>query len=188
MSRNKIEYKLRKFEKTDANSITKYANNKNIAKWLTKEFPHPYDKKDAESFIHIVSKIEPNIVFTIEVNGEAAGSISVTPQNNVNIWKNNPNIEVQDTEINICNKQAELGYWLAEDYWNKGIMTLAIKEIVEYGFKTFDINCIFATPFINNLASQKVLKKAGFKSDKKVLKIIKSNEPYEVYAFSIKRN
>jgi RimJ/RimL family protein N-acetyltransferase len=198
MSTNKIKYKLRKFKKTDANTITKYANNKNIAKWLTKEFPHPYYKKDAESFIDIVSKIDPNIVFTIEINEEAAGSIAVTPQSKENIQKNdynninkekiNQNNQTQNTTINICNKQAELGYWLAEKYWNKGIMTLAIEEMVEYGFKTFDIDCIFATPFIENLASQKVLKKVGFASDEKVRKIVKCNESYEVFVFSIKRS
>lgn len=59
--------------------------------------------------------------------------------------------------------------------------------MVEYGFKTFDIDCIFATPFLENTASQKVLKKAGFKTDAKKRKIIKNNETYEVIVFSINR-
>jgi len=175
----KIEYSLRKFRKTDVNSLTEYANNSNIAKWLTNEFPNPYSKEDAKSFISIVSKEVPTVVFTIEINEESCGSIAVIPQNKENTKQNTP--------INICNKQAELGYWLAEKYWNNGIMTLAIKEMVDYGFKTFDIDCIFATPFVNNLASQKALKKVGFTSDNKAIKIVKNNENYEVIIFSIKK-
>jgi len=186
----KIEYKLRKFRKTDIDNIAKYANNKNIAKWLTNEFPHPYSKKDAESFVNMILKEDSGTVFTIEINREACGSIAVIPQNNEkNNSKNTvPNTQIQDTAINICDKQAELGYWLAEKYWNNGIMTLAIKEMVDYGFKTFDIDCIFATPFVNNLVSQKVLKKVGFTSDNKMKKIIKSEETYEVFIFSIKKD
>jgi len=193
----KIEYKLRKFRKTDAESIAKYANNKNIAKWLTSEFPHPYSKEDAESFVNMVSKEDSGTIFTIEINGEAAGSIAVIPRNsdknNNKNSKNNSentvtNTQIQDIPINICNKQAELGYWLAEKYWNNGIMTSAIKEMVEYGLKTFDIDCVFATPFVKNLVSQKVLKKVGFETDSKPMKIIKNNEIYEVFIFSIRKN
>jgi len=173
----RIEYKLRKFKESDADSIAKYANNPNIAKWLTNEFPHPYSKEEAERFINIVLN-ENMDVFTIEVNKEAAGSIGVFPQGEREEKTN-------DTTISICDKQAELGYWLAEKYWNKGIMTSAIKDMVNYGFETFDIDCIFATPFKENIVSQKVLKKVGFKTDSKVRKIIKSNEIYEVLIFSI---
>jgi len=205
-SMSKIEYKLRKFRKSDAGSIAKYANNINIAKWLTNEFPHPYSKEDAENFIEMVSKGDYGAVFTIEINGEASGSIAVIPisddktdKNNYNNYnnknknkdkdkENTDNSQIQDTQINICNKQAELGYWLAEKYWNRGIMSQAIKETVDYGFETFNIDCIYATPFVKNLASQKVLKKVGFASDTKMRRIIKNNETYEVFIFSIKRD
>jgi len=179
----KIKYKLRKFKKTDIDSIANHANNKNIAKFLTNEFPFPYTKRDAEFFINIVSKESPTKTFCIEVNGEAAGAIAITPQmGNEHISKEN-----SDTPINICNKQAELGYWLAEKYWNNGIITSAIKEIVNYGFETFNINCVFATPFIPNLASQRVLSKVGFFSNLEKEKIRKNNELYEVFVYSISK-
>ncbi|MBZ9571097.1 GNAT family N-acetyltransferase [Methanobrevibacter sp. TMH8] len=195
-SKSNPEYKLRKFKKQDVDSITKYANNKNIAKWLTNEFPHPYSKKDAGIFIDIVSKEDPIIVFAIEINGEAAGAIAVTPEsenkNNESKEKHEKNkqhnTEIQDTKINICNKQAELGYWLGEKYWNKGIMTSVIKKMVNYGFETFDIDCIFATPFLENIVSQKVLKKVGFKNNSESKTIIKNSEAYEVFIFSIEKN
>ncbi|MCL2687200.1 MAG: GNAT family N-acetyltransferase [Methanobrevibacter sp.] len=181
---SKISYKLRKFKKTDVNSIVKYANNKNIAKFLTNEFPYPYSKKDAELFINFISNENPTNTFVIEVNKEAAGAITVTPQAKIIATSKK---ETPSLAINICDKQGELGYWLAEKYWNNGIMTSAIKEMVNYGFETFDINCIYATPFVPNIASQRVLKKAGFNSNLEKKSIIKNNEIYEVLIYSISK-
>ncbi|MEA4956479.1 hypothetical protein SDC9_17801 [bioreactor metagenome] len=175
-----IDYNLRKFRNDDIDTITKYANNQNIAKWLTKEFPSPYSKKDAENFINITSKKEFMKVFAIEVNGEAAGSISLSCNS-----KNEKNI-IFNSNKNI--KKAEIGYWLAEKYWNNGITTSAIKEIIEYGFNNYKIECIYATPFENNIISQKILSKAGFNTDSKIKKIIKNNESYDVIIYSIKND
>jgi RimJ/RimL family protein N-acetyltransferase len=163
----KITYKLRKFRESDIDSMVKHANNYNVAKFLTSEFPHPYYKEDAEGFISYISNDNPTKVFAIEIEGEAAGAISITPQ----------------TESE--SKDGELGYWIAEKYWNNGIVSSAIKKIVDYGFNTFDIDRIYATPFIENKASQRVLIKSGFKleSNSKVT-IIKNNEPYDVFVFS----
>ncbi|WP_225370616.1 GNAT family N-acetyltransferase [Methanobrevibacter arboriphilus] len=110
-------------------------------------------KKDAENFINIASKEKFMKVFAIEVDNEAVGSIALnfSQINDKNNYNNYENIET-----------AELGYWLAEKHWNKGIITLAIKDIVEYGFNDYEINCIYATPFKDNIASQKVLKKSRF--------------------------
>jgi RimJ/RimL family protein N-acetyltransferase len=165
--KGKISFNLRKFRKSDVDSLVKHANNYNVAKFLTSEFPYPYFKKDAEPFIAFISNENPTKVFAIEIKGEAAGAIAITPQ----------------TELD--RKDGELGYWISEKYWNHGIATLAIEKIVDYGFKTFDINRIYATPFIENKASQRVLIKSGFKqeSSSKVT-IIKNNEPYEVFIFS----
>ena len=189
-----ISYKLRKFSKKDIDSLTKHANNSNIAKWLTNEFPHPYYRKDAETFIEFVSRENPPSVLTVEINKEACGAIGITvpKENNNNSHDTKEttveNDESQGTPLIICDKQGELGYWLSEKYWNKGIMTSAIKKMVEYGFKTFDIDCIFATPFVENVKSQKVLKKVGFVYNKKIQRIIKSDETYEVSIFSIKKD
>ena len=76
-------------------------------------------------------------------------------------------------------KNAELGYWLAEPFWGKGIITYAIQEMVEYGFKTFDITRIFAIPFGTNIASQKALEKAGFILEARLNKTIFKNGEYQ---------
>ena len=164
--KSKISYVLRKFRKSDVDHLVKHANNYNVSKYLTSEFPYPYYKEDAESFIEYVSNDNPTKVFAIEIEGEVAGSIAVTPQ------------------IEPNNEDGELGYWLAEKYWNNGIATSAIRKMVDYGFETFDIRKIYATPFIENKASQRVLIKSGFKleSDSKVT-IVKNNEEYDVFVF-----
>jgi len=140
----KMNYTLRPFRDSDLASLVKYANNYHISKYLTNQFPHPYTDDDGRKFIAGVANSSPVNIFCIEVNGEAAGAIGLHPQSDIH------------------EKNAELGYWLAENFWGNGIMTRAICEIVDYGFKTFDIVRIFARPFSTNPASQRVLEKAGF--------------------------
>lgn len=140
-----MEFELRRWNMGDKESLVKHANNKNIAKFLTNQFPYPYSEQDAVDFINLCMRNDSAIMFTIDVDGEAIGSIGVFPQSDIH-----------------C-KNAELGYWLSEDYWGKGIMTEAIKRMVGCAFDTYDINRIFARPFGINGASQRVLEKAGFK-------------------------
>jgi len=155
-----MEFKLRSWNLNDLKSLVKYANNYNIAKNLTNQFPHPYSKENGEAFIAMATKNDPLTIFAIEINGQAAGGIGLHPQQDIH-----------------C-KNAELGYWLAEPYWGKGIITQAIKQIVAYGFKTFEIDRIFARPFENNIGSQKVLIKSGFILEGKFDKVLYKNGEY----------
>jgi len=152
---------LRPWQQTDAESLVKYANNPDIAKNLTDAFPHPYTIENADHFIKMASEKEPVTVFAIEVNKEAAGGIGLHPQHDIQ------------------RKNAELGYWLAETYWGQGIITEAIKKIVDYGFTHLDINRIFARPFGSNFASQRVLEKAGFTLEARFEKTLIKNGIYE---------
>lgn len=155
-----MDYKLRSWEKRDVESVAKHANNYNIAKWLTNQFPFPYGREDAETYINSVLSDNPQKVFAIEVNGEAVGSIGIFPQSDIH------------------EKSAEIGYWLSEEYWGNGIIAKAIKEIVDYGFKTFDIIRIYARPFSTNKGSQRVLEKAGFKLEARLKKALFKNGEY----------
>jgi RimJ/RimL family protein N-acetyltransferase len=152
-----MDIKLRKWNEADLNGLVKYANNRNVAKWLTNGFPHPYTFEDGKAFLKMIENDNPTKVFAIEINGEAVGSIGIFPQSDIH------------------EKNAEMGYWLAEAYWGKGIMTKAIQEIVEYGFQTFDIVRIFARPFSTNLKSKRVLEKAGFVLEAKLKKALFKN-------------
>jgi len=152
-----MDIKLRKWNEADLNSLVKYANNWNVAKWLTNGFPHPYTQEDGKAYLSMIANDNPTKVFAIEVNEEAVGSIGIFPQSDLH------------------EKSAEMGYWLAEEFWGQGIMPKAIQEIVEYGFRTFDIVRIFARPFSTNLKSQRVLEKVGFKLEARLEKALFKN-------------
>ncbi|PXV66759.1 RimJ/RimL family protein N-acetyltransferase [Dysgonomonas alginatilytica] len=165
-----MEWKLRKWQDSDLDSLVKHANNYNIAKYLTDQFPHPYNIEDAKNYLSLIRDNNPTNVFAIEVDEEAAGSIGIFPQTDIH-----------------C-KNAELGYWLSEEHWGKGIMPEAIKQIVDYGFKTFDITRIFARPFSTNRQSQRVLEKAGFKLEGKFEKVLFKNGEYlDEFIFAIRK-
>jgi RimJ/RimL family protein N-acetyltransferase len=156
-----MKYKLRPWNDKDLGSLVKYANNQAIAKNLTDKFPHPYSESDGIAFIGNANEAEPLHIFAIDIHGEAVGAIGIFPQTDIH------------------RKNAELGYWLAEPFWGKGIMSAAIREMVEYGFKTFEINRIFARPFGSNLASQRALEKAGFVLEGRFEKTILKNGTYQ---------
>ena len=166
-----MNFTLRPFRDSDLTSLVKYANNYNIAKYLTNQFPYPYTDEDGRKFLSRVSNNDPVNVFAIEVNGEAAGAIGILPKSDIH------------------QKNAEIGYWLAEPFWDNGIVTRAIGEIVEYGFKTFDITRIYARPFSINTASHRVLEKAGFTCEARLKNALYKNGSYfDELIYSIRRN
>ncbi len=137
-------FQLRPWSLSDVECLVKYANNKNVSNYMTDKFPHPYTIDDAHSFIAFATKDNPVHMFAIVINGEAVGGIGVHPR--------------EDIE----RMNAELGYWLAEPFWGKGIISDAIQDILAFAFKTYDINRVYARPFGRNKASQRVLEKNGF--------------------------
>jgi len=152
-----MNFTLRKWTKADLGSLMKHANNIHIANNLTDAFPYPYTILFGEAYLARAISEYPTGIFAIDVNGEAVGSIGI----------------YQQTDIHA--KNAEMGYWLSEEYWGQGIMTGAIKEMVQYGFDTFDITRIFARPFGTNRASQRVLEKAGFTLEAKLTNALYKN-------------
>lgn len=141
-----MTFTLRPWRREDVISILPYANNEKIARNLRDAFPHPYTQKDAEDFIAscLNTKEEEALVRTIDVDGEAVGSIGLFLGKDV------------------YRKSGELGYWLAEPFWGQGIMTGAVSQMCQEGFDRFDIVRIYAEPYAHNLASRRVLEKTGF--------------------------
>ena len=156
-----MDFTLRKWRDSDLESLVRHANNFNIAKNLTDQFPHPYSTEDGIAYLDMIRDDDPVKVFAIEINGEAAGSIGIFPQSDIH------------------RKSAEIGYWLSEDYWGNGVIPRAIERVVRYGFETFDITRVFARPFGRNTASQRVLEKAGFNPEARLEKAIFKNGEYE---------
>lgn len=141
-----MEFILRKWKKEDAKEIAQAANNPNVAKNLRNIFPCPYSLEDGIWYVNdcIANEGKNQITRAIEVDKKAVGSIGIFVKDDV------------------YEKSAELGYWLSEDYWRKGIMSKAVELICKEAFQTFDIIRIFAEPFDDNLGSKGVLEKAGF--------------------------
>ena len=166
-----MKIKIRPWEISDLENLVKYANNWNVAKNLTDAFPHPYTEADGNSFIANAFKGFPIQIFAIDNVGQAIGAIGI------------------HTQTDIHQKNAEIGYWLAEPFWGQGIMSDAVKQIVDYAFNTLEIDRIFARPFGTNLASQKVLEKNNFKLEARFEKtLFKNGEYLDELVYAIRRN
>lgn len=140
-----MEFTLRKWSLDDIESVAHYANNEKIARNLRDAFPYPYTPDNARGYIEsCISGEEHTLCRAIDVGRAAVGSIGIFPCTDV------------------YRRSAELGYWLAEDFWGKGIMTEAVRRICAEAFDRFDIVRIYAEPFAHNQGSRKVLEKAGF--------------------------
>ena len=141
-----MDFTLRQWRREDAADVARYADNEKIAQNLRDVFPHPYTLADARGFVDICVTGDPEITLfrAIEADGHVIGSIALSRGSDV------------------YQKTAELGYWLAEEYWGRSIMTRAVKQICEEGFSRWDIVRVYAEPFARNAPSRRVLEKAGF--------------------------
>jgi RimJ/RimL family protein N-acetyltransferase len=135
---------VRSWRSTDAEPISRHANNRNIWINLRDAFPHPYSLKDAREYIRAVRQRLPETSFVIAVDDEAVGSIGFVLR--------------QDVE----RVSAEIGYWLAEPFWGRGITSEALSVVTAYAVETFHLTRVFAVPFAWNAASCRVLEKAGY--------------------------
>lgn len=162
---------LRPWEEDDLDSLVHHANNPEIAKNLTNQFPHPYTHEKGKAFIEYARQNNPANIMAIVINGKAVGGIGIHPQTDI-----------------MC-RNAELGYWLSQDYWGHGIVTAAVKQMVDYGFENWkDISRIYARPFGTNIASQKVLEKSGFKLEARFENtILKNGEMLDELVYAIRR-
>lgn len=140
---------IREWKLSDASSLAQAVSNLNVQNNLRDGLPYPYNENDAVEFINAMMPADKNDVFAfaIECDGKAIGSIGVFRQQNIH------------------RRTAELGYYIDEDYWGKGIATQAVKQMCRYVFKNSDILRIFAEPFSKNIASCRVLEKAGFQCE-----------------------
>ena len=138
------DYMIREWVNEDAEAIAKYANNRKIWVNMRDLFPFPYKFSDAKAFLKTAIKPGPKTLFAIANLKEVIGGIGLATQKDVHRYT------------------AELGYWLAEPFWGQGIMTNVVTHFTHYAFSTFDLHRIFATPYVYNEASIRVLEKSGF--------------------------
>lgn len=163
---------IRDWRLSDAEDLARAIGNKSIQDNLRDGIPFPYSPRDAEEFIGGVLAAPAGSLYAwaIQHEGRAVGSIGLTRQGNVH------------------RLTAELGYYLAEPYWGRGIVTAAIVEACKYAFENTDIVRIFAEPFSHNQASQRVLEKAGFAHEGTMRKnVIKNGEILDMELYALVR-
>lgn len=141
-----MRIQIRPWRLSDAADLARAISNPKILQNLRDGLPYPYTEEDGRDFISAMLAAEKNdtFAFAVTADGRVAGSIGVFRQQNIH------------------SRTAELGYYLAEEYWGKGIMTQAVKLLCGHVFSNSDILRIFAEPFAHNAASRRVLEKAGF--------------------------
>lgn len=141
------EVVLREIVEDDLPLMAKYANNKKVSINLRDAFPNPYTIDDAKRFFKMVNEQDPKTFLAIEFNGEYVGNISLLPGKDV------------------YRKSAEIGYFIGESFWNKGIATKVVNLITKFGFEKLDIVRIYTGIFDYNKASQRVLEKCDFQKE-----------------------
>jgi ribosomal-protein-alanine N-acetyltransferase len=135
---------VRSWRAADLEPLVRYANNRKIWLNLRDRFPHPYTKGDGQRFLRSMRQANPETAFAIVVGGEAAGGIGFMLQHDVD------------------RASAEIGYWLGEPFWGRGIATDALVAVTTYAIETHAVTRVFAVPFAHNVASCRVLEKAGY--------------------------
>ena len=131
----------------DAPALARHADNPHVTNSLRDLYPSPYSVVDAVEFLARFSTADPCTVFAIANAAEVFGVIGYFPGQDVYRFS------------------AEIGYWIGEPYWGRGIMTQAVDLLSQYVFETHPINRLYAGIFSTNPASVRVLEKAGYKCE-----------------------
>jgi [ribosomal protein S5]-alanine N-acetyltransferase len=135
---------VRSWREGDAPSIASHANNRRVWINLRDRFPHPYTLVDAQAFIRWAIACDPETMFAVVVDEAAVGGIGLTLHDDVE------------------RVSAEIGYWLGEAFWGRGIMSEVLAAVTAYAIRTHGLTRVYALPFDGNVASTRVLEKAGY--------------------------
>jgi RimJ/RimL family protein N-acetyltransferase len=138
---------LRDYSETDLDRLVQLANNINVSRYLVYTFPYPYTQEDAVWWLQTGCRQHGAINKVIDYQGEFAGAIGITPGTG---WKSH---------------QAEIGYWIAEPYWGKGIATAALRDMTQTAFTVLGYKKLYAPVLAPNKASMRVLEKCGYRQE-----------------------
>lgn len=141
--------RLRPFVPPDAVAVRRLAGAPEVAA-TTLNIPHPYPQGAAEQWIggHATAAVEGRgFTWAIvrQADDELLGAVGCT--------------------ITPAHARAELGYWLGVPYWNHGYMTEAVRRVVAFGFAALGLHRIQSTALPRNVASWRVMEKAGLRRE-----------------------
>ena len=161
---------LRTWTVADAGALARIADNPRIAENLRDSFPSPYYLKDARKWIRSIIRTDPPCNFAILYEGEVAGNIGLLPKDN------------------IYRKNIEIGYFIEERLWGRGLASAAVAAVTGYAFRYFDVLRIYAETFSDNAGSRKALENAGFRLEAVLHKaILKNNVVRDACIYSVLR-
>jgi RimJ/RimL family protein N-acetyltransferase len=135
---------VRSWRRGDEPSVARHANNRKVWINVRDALPHPYTAADAREWIDWALATIPETNFAVDVHGQAVGAVGFTIQPDVH------------------RVSAEIGFWLGEEFWGRGIMTQAVRAVSAHAFEAHDLYRLYATVFEWNAASMRVLEKAGY--------------------------
>lgn len=148
---------IRSYRLEDGVALVRYADNPRIAENLRERFPHPYTHEDAAEWVSLAVEQDPETNFAIALDDELIGTIGLRLGEDV------------------YRHSAEVGYWVGEPFWGRGIATCAVDEITAWGFGTFGLLRVFAYVFSENAASMCVLENAGFDLEARMRQAVVKN-------------
>jgi RimJ/RimL family protein N-acetyltransferase len=159
---------LREYTMDDADRLTELANNKNVSRWLDVRFPYPYTRADAEWWITTGNGLNGEVSRVIDCDGELVGGIGLAPQYS---WRKH------------C---AEIGYWLGEPYWGRGIGTEALRQMTDHAFRELGFRKLYAPVLAPNKASMRILEKCGYTQEAHLPQdVFKGDTYYDIIQFSL---
>jgi [ribosomal protein S5]-alanine N-acetyltransferase len=138
---------LRPLRSDDAASLARHANNRNVWINVRDRFPHPYTEADARDWIELTHTLPADTQLAIDVDGQGVGCIGFELQSDIE------------------RVSAEIGFWLGEAHWGKGIASQAVRAYSDWALQRPELFRLYATVFEWNPASMRVLEKAGFKRE-----------------------
>jgi RimJ/RimL family protein N-acetyltransferase len=162
---------LREWARSDAPRLAELANDRRIWIGLRDAFPHPYSIEDAHRFLDLALGMAPRTFFAILVSGGVAGGIGYSLRTDVE------------------RVGAEVGYWVAVQFWGRGVATAAVRQLTRLAFDRHpELRRLYAMPYVSNLASARVLEKAGYMREGTLREaVLKDGRVMDQYMYSILR-
>lgn len=152
-----MKISLRDYTLADIDRLVLLANNINVSRYLVDTFPFPYTERDARWWIETGSKEFGSITRAVVCDNELVGSVGITPATG---WRAHV---------------AEIGYWVGEPYWGRGIATAALREMTEYAFAIPGCEKLVVPVLAPNRASMRVLAKCGYRSEGCMIREVRKN-------------
>ncbi len=160
---------LRPWRLDDLDSLVASANDASVSRSLRDRFPYPYTGDDGRAWLTRAVD-DSDRAWALQIDGAAVGGVSLHPG------------------VDVHRHSAELGYWLGQRHWGRGVMTAVIGAFAPRAMEAFRLHRLYATVYENNPASARVLEKAGFtREGVQKSAVVKRGELLDLYVYAMVR-